>query len=56
MSEILRDQFVYLHSQPLLENLRESLSARYPDIIFPEVPTKGKLDLNDVRKSRYFFS
>lgn len=56
MSEILRDQFVHLHSQPLLENLRDSLMIRYPDLVFPELPEKGKLDLNEIRNSRYFFS
>jgi len=56
MSEILREQFIYLHSQPLLENLRDSLMLRSPDLVFPPLPEKGKLDLKEVLNSRYFFS
>jgi hypothetical protein len=29
---------VRLHSQPLLENLKNSFERRFPDIIFPEIP------------------
>lgn len=56
MNELLRDQFVKLYSQPILENFLESLVIRYPDVSFPPVPEKGNLDLNRVRDSLYFFN
>ena len=56
MNELLRDQFVNLYSQPILENFLESLQIRYPDVSFPPIPEKGKLDLNCVRESPYFFN
>ena len=55
MNEALRDTFVQLYSQPLLEELKESFELRYPDIIFPDVPEKGDLDLNEVKQSQFFF-
>ena len=55
MSSILRECFVELYSQPVLHDLRDSLVIRYPSIEFPPVPTGGKLDLNLVKESKYFF-
>lgn len=65
-------QFIRLHSQPLLESLKESFERRYPQISFPEIPRrvnlsqnrtntinffkKGDFDLNEVKKSEYFFA
>ena len=43
MNEMLRDQL-------------ESLVIRYPDVSFPPIPEKGKLDLESVRNSPYFFN
>lgn len=56
MNVLLREEFVKLHDQPLLENLRSSFEIRYPHLTFPPVPNKGNLDLNEVKKSTYFFS
>ena len=56
MNEMLRDQFVNLYSQPILEDFLESLVIRYPDVSFPPMPEKGKLDLESVRNSPYFFN
>lgn len=55
MNESLRRQFITMHSMPLLENLRESLVLRFPNIRFPQLPARGKLDLNQVMKSQFFF-
>lgn len=55
MNEALREAFVELYEQPLLENFRNSLVRRYPQISFPKVPTRGNLDLKLVKKSTYFF-
>ena len=39
MNEVLRDKFVELHSQPLLDMLLEDFQALYPDLEFPPVPS-----------------
>ncbi|KAL6766761.1 hypothetical protein ACKKBG_A37250 [Auxenochlorella protothecoides x Auxenochlorella symbiontica] len=56
MNSILRDAFVELHSQPLLENLLADFRASFPEVEFPELPKRGDLDLEEVRKAEYFFS
>ena len=56
MNNLLRKQFVKLHSQPLLEDLKTSFEKRFPDINFPEIPKRGDLDLTNVEKSIYFFA
>ena len=56
MNELLRQQFVNLYSQPILENFLESLEIRYPDLSFPKVPEKGNLDLHSILESPYFFN
>ena len=56
MAKILRDEFVKLHSEPLLENLRTNFVERYPHSKFPEVPERGTFDLNKVKDSAYFFA
>lgn len=55
MNEVLRDCFVELYKKPLLEELRGTWELQYPSLEFPELPERGNLDLNDVRKSPYFF-
>ena len=55
MNTALRDVFVDLYSQPLLERLKESWEKRYPDLEFPDLPNRGNLDLEEVRKAKYFF-
>ena len=55
MNEALRECFVMLYDEPILECLCESLQLRFPDIEFPPIPERGTLDIADVIKSRYFF-
>ena len=38
MNKILRQQFVDLHSSPLIYNLNENFLSRYPHEKFPDVP------------------
>ena len=56
MNTILRQQFVNLHGSPLIETLDESFQSRFPHEKFPAVPKKGNFDLENIKKSTYFFS
>ena len=56
MNTILRDKFIEMHSEPLLENLLAELQEKHPDITFPPLPIRGNLDLDSIRKATYFFS
>jgi DNA-directed RNA polymerase len=55
MNSSLRDCFVELYKYPVLEDLRDSLVMRFPDIKFPPIPERGSLDIDVVKNSRYFF-
>jgi DNA-directed RNA polymerase len=55
MNDLLRDCFVDLYKQPVLENLLECLEMRYPDIKFPPIPERGTLNIESVKNSTYFF-
>ncbi|MCO5547470.1 hypothetical protein L7F22_000920 [Adiantum nelumboides] len=56
MNVILREKFVELYSQPILEDLLKSFKESFPNIEFPPVPARGKFDLNEVLQSPYFFN
>ena len=55
MNTGLRESFIDLYKRPLLEDLKAAWETRYPSLLFPDVPTQGDLDLNDVRSAPYFF-
>ena len=55
MNQVLRDCFVELYQQPLLERLKQTWELRYPAIRFPDLPEKGDLNLDEVRSAPYFF-
>ncbi|KAK6942325.1 DNA-directed RNA polymerase, N-terminal [Dillenia turbinata] len=56
MNQILREKFVELYSNPILENLLESFQTAYPSLKFPPLPDRGDFDLRVVLKSTYFFN
>jgi DNA-directed RNA polymerase len=56
MNVLLREEFVGLHSQPLLESLYENFTSRFPGVDFPDIPERGELDLESVLHSPYFFN
>lgn len=56
MNRILREEFVALYSQPILENLLQEFQDRYGGIEFPPVPQRGTFKLEDVLDSPYFFN
>ena len=55
MNAVLREAFIELYNRPLLEELKSVRELRYPSIEFPDIPTHGDLDLEDVRYAPYFF-
>ncbi|EGC32106.1 hypothetical protein DICPUDRAFT_95344 [Dictyostelium purpureum] len=55
MNVLIRDQFIELHQQPLLQRLLEWFKTKHPTIDFPKIPEKGNLDLTQVKNSKYFF-
>ena len=58
MSKHIREKFIELHSEPLLEQLYDELKQKYPEIAMelPPPPPPGSMDLQSVRESLYFFS
>jgi len=56
LNEITREQFVLLHERNLLQELVDYWRELYPGLELPDPPEPGKLDINDVKKSTYFFS
>lgn len=55
LAAVLREEFIRLYSdQNVLQELKESLEERFK-VELPEVPEYGNLDLNEVRRARYFF-
>lgn len=56
MNRRLREEFVNLYEQPLLEDLLTELRLRFPDMKFEDVPQLGHLDLQSVLDSPYFFN
>lgn len=56
MNRILREQFVELHSEPLLCVLVNQLREKYPSLVFPQPPDTGTFMIENVIKSRYFFN
>lgn len=52
----LRDAFVKLYEQPILEDLLQQLQLRFPNAEFPPLPEYGDLDIKLVKDSKYFFN
>jgi DNA-directed RNA polymerase len=55
MNQVLREVFIHLYNQPLLEELKQNWELRYPDLVFPDLPPRGDLDLEEVKLAPYFF-
>ncbi len=64
LARLLREAFVELHSQPLLQHLKAELDERmqHPEATgrgkdaVPDPPELGTLDLNKVLEADYFFN
>jgi len=55
MNVKLRDAFVKLHTTPLLDELRNQLLTKFPNLKFRPIPIRGPLDITKVKESTYFF-
>lgn len=55
MNEAIRDNFISLHRLPLLLELKRDLQNQHPDLVFPDPPPAGSLDLERIKESLYFF-
>ena len=57
LAEILREQFVEMYSQDVLQSFKEELEMQLPEgKKLPPLPPKGTLDLELVKQSKYFFA
>ena len=63
MGKILREQFILLHSQPILENLSDHFLEVFGEKLSKEdiefiknIPPKGNFDISQIAQSDYFFS
>lgn len=55
MRTILRDEFVDMHAQPLLDNLHGELEELIDDEL-PKPPARGNLNVEDCRDATYLFN
>ena len=58
MSQIIRETFVDLHSPDIFRIQLEEWRRLYPEVAhdFPDPPERGNLDIEQVKKSSFFFS
>jgi len=56
MNEVLRAEFVRVHTEFTLATLYDEMKASAPGIDLPPPPAPGTLDLAEVRRSLYLFS
>lgn len=56
MNVMLRENFVELYEQPILENLLKGFQEQFPGLEFPDIPKRGDFDLKEVLKAPYFFN
>ena len=56
LHRVLREEFVGIYSEPVLQNFLNELRKAHPDLIFPDLPQPGDLDIRQVLASPYFFA
>jgi DNA-directed RNA polymerase len=56
LNRVLREEFVRIYSEPVLQNFLNEQRAAHPDINLPEIPPTGDLDIRQVLDSPYFFA
>ncbi|HEY2382443.1 MAG TPA: DNA-directed RNA polymerase [Terriglobia bacterium] len=56
LHRILREEFVRIYSEPVLQNFLNEQRAAHPGVDLPEPPQTGNLDIRQVLSSLYFFA
>src|SRR5207244_1101669 len=56
LHRVLREEFVRIYSEPVLQNVLNEQRAAYPFIELPDLPQTGNLDIRQVLESPYFFA
>jgi DNA-directed RNA polymerase len=56
LNRVLREEFVRIDSEPVLQKVLDEQRAAHPHIELPETPQTGNLDISQVISSPYFFA
>jgi DNA-directed RNA polymerase len=56
LNRVLREEFVRIYSEPVLQNLIDELRKANPGVDLPDPPAVGALDIRQVLASPYFFA
>jgi DNA-directed RNA polymerase len=56
LHRVLREEFVRIYSEPVLQKFLEEQRQAHPDLDLPEPPQAGDLDIRQVIESPYFFA
>ena len=56
MNVFIREEFIKLYENDPLGQLKKCLQERFPSEKIPEIPERGDFNLNEILKSKYFFS
>jgi DNA-directed RNA polymerase len=56
LNRILREEFVKIYSEPVLQNFLEQQRRAHPGLKLPDPPKRGNLDIRQVLESPYFFA
>tara|TARA_B100001093_G_scaffold241460_1_gene231201 strand:- start:14432 stop:16858 length:2427 start_codon:yes stop_codon:yes gene_type:complete len=55
MGEMLREAFIEIFSKDLLLDFKHQVEAQLPGVTLDDPPEYGSMDINEIRKSTYFF-
>jgi DNA-directed RNA polymerase len=56
LNRVLREEFVRIYSEPVLQNFIDQQRKAHPGIKLPDPPKTGDLDIRQVLESPYFFA
>ena len=56
LNRVLREEFVRIYSEPVLQNFLDEQRKAHPGILLPDSPRTGDLDIQQVLLSPYFFA
>ena len=56
LHRVLREEFVRIYSEPVLQNFLDQQRKAHPGIGLPDPPQTGDLDIQQVLSSPYFFA